>query len=209
MTLAAIPEQAEVRQGQLVSNPAAIDPAGHPGERSRPPDDAAATCHAVTGPTIPAARTGPAVTAAVAAPTAASTSAHGFRHRRVHPGQPGQHREMDPDRLEPGAAPPQPAAHRAHHQCAQPYRDPAAAQAGHTCRQRRTDQLDGVRRTGPARPGSPASQHPSVRRWNTAGQVAGLSSAGSWEVPTAGIAGVRAAVSRKARSSRTSMGLVR
>jgi len=103
MTLATIPEQAEVRQGQLVSNPAAIDPAGHPGERSRPPDDAAATCHAVTGPTIPAARTGPAVTAAVAAPTAASTSAHGFRHRRVHPGQPGQHREMDPDRLEPGA----------------------------------------------------------------------------------------------------------
>ena len=179
MTLATIPEQAEVRQGQLVSNPAAIDPAGHPGERSRPPDDAAATCHAVTGPTIPAARTGPAVTAAAAAPTAASTSAHGFRHRRVHPGQPGQHREMDPDRLEPGAAPSQPAAHRAHHSAPShtairrwPRPDARAVNAAPISSTASAGQVR-------ARPGSPASQHPSVRRWNTADQVAGLSSAGS------------------------------
>ena len=49
---------------------------GQPGERSREPDDAAATCQAVTGPITPAAPNR-AVTAVVAAPNAASTSRHG------------------------------------------------------------------------------------------------------------------------------------
>jgi len=59
-----------------VLDPAPTALAGQPGERSRPPDDAAATCHAVTGPTTPAAPN-LAITAAAAAPTATSTSRHG------------------------------------------------------------------------------------------------------------------------------------
>ena len=51
-------------------------PSGQPGERSREPDDAAATSHAVTGPITPAVPNLP-VTAVVAAPNAASTSRHG------------------------------------------------------------------------------------------------------------------------------------
>ena len=49
---------------------------GQPGERSREPDDAAATCQAVTGPITPTVPNR-AVTAVVAAPNAASTSRHG------------------------------------------------------------------------------------------------------------------------------------
>ena len=123
------------------------NPAANPGERSRPPLDAAATCHAVTGPITPAVPNR-AVTAAIAAPTAASDvpprRAERFRHRLVHPGQPGHHREMHPDRLQPGAPPPQPAADRARRH-AQPHRDPAVTKAGRPRRQRGADHLDGVR----------------------------------------------------------------
>jgi hypothetical protein len=56
--------------------PAPTEPSGQPGERSRPPLDADATCHAVTEPITPDVPNR-AVTAAVAAPTAASTSRHG------------------------------------------------------------------------------------------------------------------------------------
>jgi len=55
---------------------AAVEGSGQPGERSREPDDAAATSHAVTGPITPAVPNLP-VTAVVAAPNAASTSRHG------------------------------------------------------------------------------------------------------------------------------------
>jgi hypothetical protein len=50
---------------------------GQPGERSRPAEQAAVTCHTVTGPRTPNTPKRP-VTAAVAAPNAAqSTSRHG------------------------------------------------------------------------------------------------------------------------------------
>ena len=65
-----------VRQGQPVLAPARTEGSGQPGERSREPDDATATCQAVTGPISPAVPNR-AVTAVVAAPTAASTSRHG------------------------------------------------------------------------------------------------------------------------------------
>ena len=65
-----------MRQGQLVLAPAPTEPTGHPGERSRPPLDADATCHAVTGPMTPAMPNRP-VTAEVAAATAATKSSHG------------------------------------------------------------------------------------------------------------------------------------
>ena len=73
MTLATILEHAAVRQGELVLAPALTEPSGQPGERSRPPLDADATCHAVTGPKIPDVPNR-AVTAAVAAPNATSGS---------------------------------------------------------------------------------------------------------------------------------------
>ena len=76
MTLATIPEHAAVHQGQLVLAPTPTETPGHPGERSRPPLDADATCHAVTRPTTPAVPN-LAITAAAAAPTAASMSRHG------------------------------------------------------------------------------------------------------------------------------------
>ena len=76
MTLATIQDQRPHRQGQLVLAPAHTEPNGQPGERSRPPLDADATCHAVTRPITPAVPNR-AITAAVAAPTAASTSRHG------------------------------------------------------------------------------------------------------------------------------------
>ena len=56
--------------------PAPTAPSGQPGERSREPDDAAATCHAVTGPITPAVPNR-AVTAVIAAPSAATMSRHG------------------------------------------------------------------------------------------------------------------------------------
>ena len=55
---------------------APIEGDGQPGERSREPDDAAATCHAVTGPITPLVPNLP-VTAAVATPSAATMSRHG------------------------------------------------------------------------------------------------------------------------------------
>ena len=76
MTLATIPEQAAMCQGELVLAPAPTALPGQPGKRSRPPDDAAATCHAVTRPTTPAVPN-LAITAAAAAPNATSTSCHG------------------------------------------------------------------------------------------------------------------------------------
>ena len=76
MTLATIQDQPPRRQGRLVLAPAPTEPSGQPGERSRPPLDADATCHAVTEPITPDVPNR-AVTAAVAAPTAASTSRHG------------------------------------------------------------------------------------------------------------------------------------
>src|SRR5664279_201691 len=114
MTLATIQDQRPRRQGQLVLAPAPTDPAGQPGERSRPPLDADATCHAVTGPRIPTAPNR-AVTAAIVAPNAASTSCHGdpsaFGTAWSTPASPGHHREMHPDHLQPRGPPPQPAAH--------------------------------------------------------------------------------------------------
>ena len=76
MTLATIQDKRPRRQGRLVLAPAPTEPTGHPGERSRPPLDADATCHAVTGPITPTVPNR-AVTTAAAAPTAASTSRHG------------------------------------------------------------------------------------------------------------------------------------
>jgi hypothetical protein len=76
MTLATIPDQPAPRQGELVLPAALTKPTGQPGERSREPDDATATCQAVTGPITPAVPNR-AVTALVAAPNAASTSRHG------------------------------------------------------------------------------------------------------------------------------------
>ncbi len=76
MTLATIQDQRPRRQRRLVLNTAPTETSGQPGDRSRPPLEADAACHAVTGPITPA---GPnlAVTAAAAAPTAARTSRHG------------------------------------------------------------------------------------------------------------------------------------
>ena len=76
MTLVTIPDRPSCRQGQLVLDPAPTAPSGQPGGRSRPPDDAAATCHAVTRPRTPAVPN-LAITAAAAAPNATSTSRHG------------------------------------------------------------------------------------------------------------------------------------
>src|SRR5664279_5695260 len=76
MTLATIPDRPGCRQGELVLDPAPTALPGQPGERSRPPDDAAATCHAVTRPRTPAVPN-LAITAAAAAPNATSTSRHG------------------------------------------------------------------------------------------------------------------------------------
>jgi len=75
-TFARIPGPASAHQGQLVLHPAAGPAGGHPGASSRPPEQPAATCQAVTEPTTPTAPNRP-VTAAVAAPNAASRSRHG------------------------------------------------------------------------------------------------------------------------------------
>jgi hypothetical protein len=147
MTLATILEHAAVRQGELVLAPALTEPSGQPGERSRPPLDADATCHAVTGPKIPAVPNR-AVTAAVAAPTAASTSRHGepsaFGTAWSTPANRAtstkstrtaanreRHRRNQP-RTVPAGTP-------------QPHRDPAVTTAGRPRRQRRADHLHGVR----------------------------------------------------------------
>lgn len=64
------------RQRQLVLAPAPGPATGHPGARSRPPEQAAATCQAVTGPSTPTGPNRP-VTATLAASNAASRSRHG------------------------------------------------------------------------------------------------------------------------------------
>lgn len=64
------------RQRQLVLAPAPGPGTGHPGARSRPVEQAAATCQAVTGPSTPTGPNRP-VTATLAAPNAASKSRHG------------------------------------------------------------------------------------------------------------------------------------
>jgi hypothetical protein len=115
MTLATIPDHRLVRQGQLVLAPAAGDNAGQPGERSRPPLDADTTCHPVTGPITPAAPNR-ALTAAVAAPTAATRSCHGDPHAvgttRSTPANRAATQEMRPHRFQSSSHPPQPATDR-------------------------------------------------------------------------------------------------
>jgi hypothetical protein len=92
-------------------------PGGHPGDRSRPIEHAAATCHTVTGPSTPTARTAP-VTTVLATSTAASTSRHvhplRLRHRLIHLSAPGYPQQPCPHRAQPGAHPAQPTPHRAH-----------------------------------------------------------------------------------------------
>jgi hypothetical protein len=75
MTLATIHDNRAERQGRLVLLSAGTGTTGQPGERRRPPDDATASCHAVTGPMIPVAPNR-AVTAVVANLTAVSRSLH-------------------------------------------------------------------------------------------------------------------------------------
>jgi hypothetical protein len=75
-TLARIPGDRAARQGELVLPAAPGWHGGQPGASSRPPEHAAATCQAVTRPRTPNAPKR-SVTAAVAAPNAASTSSHG------------------------------------------------------------------------------------------------------------------------------------
>ncbi len=75
-TLARIPGNRAVRQGQLVLRSLPGSCGGQPGARSRPAEHATATCQAVTGPSTPR-RPKRSVTATVAAPNAASTSRHG------------------------------------------------------------------------------------------------------------------------------------
>ena len=120
---------------------------GQPGERSRPPNDAAATCHAVTGPITPTGPNRP-VTAAVAAPTAASRSRHGepsaFGTAWSTPASRATSSEMHPRRLQPAAHPPQPAAHRRRRH---PQRRPdrPVTLPGSPSQQRRADHLGRVR----------------------------------------------------------------
>ena len=75
VTLARIPPNRGLRQRRLVLPVGPGCPGGQPGDSSRPAEQAAATCQALTGPRTPNAPNRP-LTAAVAAPNAASTSRH-------------------------------------------------------------------------------------------------------------------------------------
>lgn len=75
-TLARIPAPQAARQRRLVLRPTSVPAGGHQGASSRPPEQAAATCQPVTGPSTPTDPNRP-VTAVVAAPNAASRSRHG------------------------------------------------------------------------------------------------------------------------------------
>jgi len=192
MTLATILEHAAVRQGELVLAPALTEPSGQPGEGSRLPLDADATCHAVTGPKIPAVPNR-AVTAAVAAPNAASTSRHGepsaFGTAWSTPANRGDQHEMHPDRRQPGTPPPQPAADRASRH-PQPHRDPAVTTAGRPRRQRRADQLHGVR---PPQQHRHRQQHMRDQTPKRKGDFVVCKRAKTWEYLNRRIAVLRAA----------------
>ena len=76
MTLARMSFNHRPRQRRLLLPVLPAPRGGQPGDRSRPVEQTAATCHTVTTPSTPSTPKRP-VTAAVAAPNAASTSRHG------------------------------------------------------------------------------------------------------------------------------------
>ena len=133
-------------------------PGGQPGERSRPPLDAAATCHAVTGPITPAVPNR-AVTAAVAAPNAASTSRHGdpsaFGTAWSTPASRATTVKCTRTASSRVPHPPQPAADRAGRH-AQQHPDPAGDPDRPPAPQRRADHLGGV---GPPQQHRDRQQH--------------------------------------------------